>query len=313
MNNLNILKVLEEKFDVPQHELLEFIKSSPRKYKVYQIPKRTSGTRTIAQPTAELKKYQRYLVSIFTPILPVHKNAFAYVQGKSIKDNALVHSSNSYFLKMDFSNFFNSITPNIFWNFFEETNIKFSGLDRILLSHLLFWKPSKYQQNLVLSIGAPSSPLISNFCMYKFDILISEVCSKNNISYSRYADDLTFSTNTANNLSNLPLIVSKLLKELYGNSMEINLLKTSFSSKKHNRHITGITITNDGKLSLSRKKKRYIRHLIHKFMMKSIETNELQYLRGYFSYIQHIEPDFLSRLISKYSEETIRLIRSMEN
>ena len=55
MNNLNILKVLEEKFDVPQHELLEFIKSSPRKYKVYQIPKRTSGTRTIAQPTAELK------------------------------------------------------------------------------------------------------------------------------------------------------------------------------------------------------------------------------------------------------------------
>ena len=124
MNNLNILKVLEEKFDVPQHELLEFIKSSPRKYKVYQIPKRTSGTRTIAQPTAELKKYQRYLVSIFTPILPVHKNAFAYIQGKSIKDNALIHSNNSYFLKMDFSNFFNSLTPHIFWNFFEETNIK---------------------------------------------------------------------------------------------------------------------------------------------------------------------------------------------
>ena len=48
-------------------------------------------------------------------------------------------------------------------------------------------------------------------------------------------------------------------------------------------------------------------------MMKSIETNELQYLRGYFSFIQHVEPDFLSRLISKYSEETIRLIRLMEN
>ncbi|EPL0699993.1 retron St85 family RNA-directed DNA polymerase, partial [Acinetobacter baumannii] len=62
MKNLNILKSLEEKFSIPQHELQEFIKSSPRKYKVYQIPKRSSGTRTIAQPTAELKEYQRHLV-----------------------------------------------------------------------------------------------------------------------------------------------------------------------------------------------------------------------------------------------------------
>ena len=313
MNNLNILQSLEEKFDIPQHELLEFIKNSPRKYKVYQIPKRTSGTRTIAQPTAELKKYQRYLVSIFTPILPVHESAFAYLQGKSIKDNALIHCNNSYFLKMDFSNFFNSLTPNIFWNCLEENNTEFSGLDKEILNNLLFWKPSKYQTNLILSIGAPSSPLLSNFCMYKFDKILNDFCHKNNISYSRYADDLTFSTNSINVLANLPLIVSKNLKEIYGGSLEINHLKTSFSSKKHNRHVTGITITNENKLSLSRKKKRYIRHLIHKFMIKSIENNELSYLRGYLSFIQHVEPNFLFRLKSKYSEETIKLIRYMEN
>ena len=57
--------------------------------------------------------------------------------------------------------------------------------------------------------------------MYKFDVLISELCHKNNISYSRYADDLTFSTNSINSLSNLPLIVSKLLKDLYGNSLKL--------------------------------------------------------------------------------------------
>lgn len=313
MNNLNILKCLEEKFDVPQHDLLEFIKNSPRKYKVYQIPKRTSGTRTIAQPTPELKNYQRYLVSIFTPILPVHESAFAYIQGKSIKDNAFLHRNNSYFLKIDFSNFFNSITPNIFWKSFEEINIEFGALDKLILNHLLFWRPSKYHQNLVLSIGAPSSPLISNFCMYRFDIILSEFCKKKNISYSRYADDLTFSTNFFNTLFDLPLIVSDFLREIYGNSLEINPLKTSFSSKKHNRHVTGITITNNGKLSLSRKKKRYIRHLVYKFTIGSIEINELMYLKGYFSFIQHIEPEFLSRLKSKYSEETIKLIRSRES
>lgn len=312
MKNLNILKNLEGKFTVPQQKLEEFIKSSPRKYKVYQIPKRSSGTRTIAQPTPELKEYQRYLVSIFSPILPVHETALAYVKGKSIKDNALIHSKNRYFLKMDFSNFFNSITPNIFWNCWEEGQTKLSDLDKKTVTNLLFWKPSKYQKNLVLSIGAPSSPLISNFCMYKFDIAMSEICHKKNISYTRYADDLTFSTQSINILFDFPLIVSKVLIDLYGGSLEVNHLKTVFSSKKHNRHVTGITITNEGKISLSRKKKRYTKHLIHKFILGSIEINELTYLKGYFSFIQHIEPDFLSRLQSKYSDETINLIRSME-
>ncbi|EPL3165784.1 retron St85 family RNA-directed DNA polymerase, partial [Acinetobacter baumannii] len=146
----------------------------------------------------------------------------------------------------------------------------------------------------------------------KFDIALSEICHKKNISYTRYADDLTFSTEYANILFDLPLIVSKILMDLYGGSLEINHLKTAFSSKKHNRHVTGITITNEGKISLSRKKKRYIKHLIHKFIFGSIEINELTYLKGYFSFIQHIEPDFLSRLKSKYSDETINLIRSME-
>ncbi|EQB7983556.1 retron St85 family RNA-directed DNA polymerase, partial [Acinetobacter baumannii] len=277
MKNLNILKSLEEKFSIPQHELQEFIKSSPRKYKVYQIPKRSSGTRTIAQPTAELKEYQRHLVSIFSPILPVHETSLAYIKGKSIKDNALIHCKNRYFLKMDFANFFNSITPNIFWNCWEESKNqnKINDLDKEILTNLIFWKPSKYQKNLVLSIGAPSSPLISNFCMYKFDIALSEICHKKNISYTRYADDLTFSTEYANILFDLPLIVSKILMDLYGGSLEINHLKTAFSSKKHNRHVTGITITNEGKISLSRKKKRYIKHLIHKFIFGSIEINEL--------------------------------------
>ncbi|WP_180081225.1 MULTISPECIES: retron St85 family RNA-directed DNA polymerase [unclassified Acinetobacter] len=312
MKNLNLLKSLEEKFNIPQHKLEEFIQSSPRKYKVYQIPKRSSGTRTIAQPTPELKEYQRYLVSIFSPILPIHETALAYVNGKSIKDNALIHCKNRYFLKMDFSNFFNSITPNIFWKCWEESQTKLSDVDKEILTNLIFWKPSKYQKNLVLSIGAPSSPLISNFCMYKFDITLSEICRKKSISYTRYADDLTFSTECIDILFDFPLIVSEVLIDLYDGSLEINHFKTAFSSKKHNRHVTGVTITNESKISLGRKKKRYIKHLIHKFILGSIEINELTYLKGYFSFIHHIEPDFLSRLKSKYSDETIDLIRSME-
>ena len=310
--NIDIKRHLKNSLFMSDSELFDFAKTCPHRYKVYEINKKNGGTRTIAHPSKELKYVQNVIVNVLKANLSIHRCAFAYVPNKNIKENALLHVKNPYILKMDFKDFFPSITPGLFFNECEKHNIHLSKEDEYLIANFLFWK-KKRAHKLVLSIGAPSSPFISNFIMYSFDALINEYCVIHRIVYSRYADDLTFSTNTANYLSNLPLIVSKLLKELYGNSMEINLLKTSFSSKKHNRHITGITITNDGKLSLSRKKKRYIRHLIHKFMMKSIETNELQYLRGYFSFIQHIEPVFLSRLISKYSEETIRLIRSMEN
>ncbi len=130
-----------------------------------------------------------------------------------------------------------------------------------LISIRNYWKAffsgsEEEQLVLVLSIGAPSSPIISNFILYRFDRIITEHCRKLGINYSRYADDLTFSTNEKDILLNFPSKVRKTLSRLYSGQIKVNLKKTVLSSKAHNRHVTGITLSNDGTLSVGREKKR---------------------------------------------------------
>lgn len=309
MSRVEVLEKLKINFNKSSKELFLFFQDAPRKYKVYSIPKRTSGTRTIAQPIPELKNYQRFVVTILKENLPVHECCMAYVHGQNIKKNAQLHSKNPFFLKMDFMDFFNSITPNLFWNECERQKIEFDWLDKEILEKTLFWRANKYSKKLMLSIGAPSSPLISNFLMYSFDKELNEYCKKNGIIYTRYADDLTFSTKIADILFDMPGFVRKLLLKLYGQKIQINQLKTIFSSKKHNRHVTGLTITNDGSISIGRAKKRYIKHLVHTFIEKKIKIEDLNYLKGYLGFIQDVEPKFLHSLEQKYTKALIQEIR----
>jgi len=310
MSNIDVVKQLTEHYSKSPKELFVFFVDAPRKYKVYEIPKRTSGTRIIAQPTPELKDYQRFIISILKDHLPAHECSMAYIQGKDIKQNAQMHSKNSFFLKMDFIDFFTSITPTLFWHACERQELNFDWLDKELLEKVLFWRPSKYSKKLVLSIGAPSSPYISNFLMYSFDQELNNYCKQNGITYTRYADDLTFSTNKSKVLFDIPECVRKFLIKFYGQKIQINHFKTVFSSKKHNRHVTGLTITNDSSISIGRAKKRYIKHLVHRFVKENISVEDLSYLKGYLGFIQYVEPNFLYTLEKKYTISIINKIRA---
>ncbi|OOF66465.1 hypothetical protein BKL51_01320 [Rodentibacter sp. Ppn85] len=77
------------------------------------------------------------------------------------------------------------------------------------------------------------------------------------ITYTRYADDIIFSTNSVNILFNIPKIVESLLHDIYQGDISLNKEKTVFFSKVHNRHVTGIRLSNDSKLSIGRYKKGY--------------------------------------------------------
>ena len=69
---------------------------------------------------------------------------------------------------------------------------QFEPQDKFFIEKILFWQPIKHRKTkLILSVGAPSSPVISNFCMYEFDNRIHAACNKLEITYTRYADDLT--------------------------------------------------------------------------------------------------------------------------
>lgn len=288
------------------NELQIFIQDAPHKYKVFTIPKRTYGVRTIAQPTSELKKIQKITVDYLQKKLPIHSAASAYIKGKGIKQNAIQHCNNQYLLKLDFEDFFNSITPHIFWNVFESIlDFVPCNIEKDWYEKILFWCPSKKSQKLILSIGAPSSPFISNFCMYFFDKAVYEYCIQHQIIYTRYADDLTFSTNKKEVLFSIPLIIMDISNTIFEGRLRLNKLKTKFSSKAHNRHVTGVTITNDKKISIGRDKKRYIKSLVYRYKSNQLSMQELSLLKGLLAFTNDIEPFFISSLEKKYSADVI--------
>lgn len=89
-----------------------FLVTAPRKYKVYKIPKRTTGFRVIAQPAKGLKDIQRAFVQLYN--FPVHDASMAYMKGKGIRDNAAAHAGNQYLLKADLEDFLTQLHQQFF-------------------------------------------------------------------------------------------------------------------------------------------------------------------------------------------------------
>ena len=294
---------------IDKKALDSIIKSAPKMYQVYPIPKRTHGHRVIAHPARPLKRCQRALNPLLAELLPVHDAAYAYRIGRGIRDNAKRHQKSRYLLKLDFVDFFNSITPELFFTVLEQMQIELPDIDKKMLTQLLFWSPSKTDDSkLILSVGAPSSPLISNFMMVQFDQAMDTLCVAKAVQYTRYADDIFFSTSSKNQLFDLPEQIATLLDELYGKSITINEMKTAFSSKRHNRHVTGVTLTNDDQLSLGRKRKRVISSLVHRFSLGILDDDDISHLKGLLSFARSIENDFVIRLEKKYNKNTLQAI-----
>lgn len=307
---MSLIENLSKSLYLEARELLHFSLTSPYRYKVYEIPKRNGrGTRTIAHPSKELKYVQRKLIHLLEEILPLHDAAAAYRKGQGIRENASLHMTNPYLLKMDFKNFFPSISPTIFFKSLAVQGLEFGADDHLLLERLLFWRPVR-SGGLILSIGAPTSPLISNFIMYQFDKNVSDFCGEQKIVYSRYADDITFSTKIREILFEIPGFIEQLLGAEFGDAIQVNQEKTVFSSKKHNRHVTGITLTNEGILSVGRARKRLVSAMIHRYSKGLLSEEDVYRLQGELSFIRHIEPSFQERMIAKYGPEVLaKLVR----
>ncbi len=193
---MTIIEFLSNSLSIDPVSLKKYISTCPHRYKVYKIPKRNgNGTRIIAQPAKELKYLQRLVCDKYLHPLPVHNACMAYKKNTNIRDNALVHVKNNFLLKMDFKDFFPSINPSDLLKHIEKHRPWEACIeDTFVIEKLFFYLPERHGP-LKLSIGAPTSPFISNTIMYEFDSSISEICNKNSVSYSRYADDIAFSTN----------------------------------------------------------------------------------------------------------------------
>jgi RNA-directed DNA polymerase len=295
---------------LPRDELMNLVRSAPHRYKVYQIPKKAPGQfRIIAQPAKEVKALQYWVMDNVLRRFEIHLAATGYREGRSIADNARAHAHGRFLLKMDFKDFFPSLKARDFRGLLRKNNTTLDKDTVEALCRILFWRP-KGTKDLCLSIGAPSSPMLSNILMHDFDQRISAFCFPRRVRYTRYADDLTFSADTSDRLAQAEQAVLKLVGRLKSPALVINHDKTVRVSKKDLRRVTGLVLTNDEKVSLGREQKRRIRAWMHHFATNRLEEDQVVRLAGMFNYILSVEPTFARRLRKKYGADVIRRLRA---
>jgi hypothetical protein len=300
----NILRLLSEKTGLHEYLIKQIISSAPTRYKSYEIPKRTGGLRQIAQPAREVKLLQRAFIETSLARLPIHAAATAYREGLSILDNAKPHLGAGPILKMDFKDFFPSIKKKDWVHYCNKFEIFADEQDIDLTSLLLFYEP-KGLKGLRLAIGAPSSPMLSNVLMFEFDTIITKLVTDDQVVYTRYADDLTFSAPRTGYLKDVIHNVKKTLRNLRHPKLQINEEKTTYITRKYHRSITGITLSNDGRATIGRPLKRQIFAAVYHAKEGKLNEEEMMKLCGYLAFINAVEPNFIGVLKRKYGDELI--------
>jgi hypothetical protein len=137
---MSLIEELSEQFGLAINDIARIIWTAPARYKVYEIPKRRGGMRTIAQPSRDLKSIQRFIVETKLSSLPVHPSATGYIRHRNILDNAQVHQRNRIISKLDFKDFFPSILVRD-WSRFVSTKEAAASFreDSALYAKVLFW------------------------------------------------------------------------------------------------------------------------------------------------------------------------------
>lgn len=304
------LDTLSQKSGFSTADILRVANNGPNRYKVFLIPKRSGGTRKIAQPARELKHLQRSVVEILSPFLAVHPSATAYQLGKGILQNASPHRLNDHILKLDFVDFFGTLTDQ---DFFILCLSKIDGLeppDIAVLKNLLFWK-DRERPGLRLSIGAPSSPFLSNVMMFEIDAKISDYCFRRSITYTRYADDLTFSSSSKDELRDVLAFTKQTISGITRPRLSLNEKKTTFVSKRFSRRVTGLVLSNQGNVSIGHNKKRILRAKLHRFKLGQLSADEIDQLRGYLAFSKSVDPAFITSMEKKYGADLLRTVLQM--
>ncbi|MCE7914877.1 MAG: RNA-directed DNA polymerase [Nitrosomonas sp. PRO4] len=294
-----------------ERDLAILIATAPRRYKDHYIEKRNGrGKRLISQPTAELKFVQRLLIKHELTHLQLHEASVAYRSGSSIMDHASPHASARYLLKLDFKDFFPSLKASTLqYRFTKDSD--YSENEKWILCQLLC-RGSLITGDLQLSIGAPSSPYISNYLMWEFDTKLTEFCKKYSAEYTRYADDLAISTSQPHALDKIESEVRRLLMELSYLKLTLNEDKKVNVSKKNRRTLVSLRLANDGNVSVGRQRKRQLRAAMNALIHGRLSTAEISRFRGMMAFVYSIDPNFVDQLCSKNGFATISAIDAVK-
>ncbi|MEH2951276.1 retron Ec67 family RNA-directed DNA polymerase/endonuclease [Sporofaciens sp. JLR.KK001] len=295
MQMINEIKNRNELADflaVPRKKLtyILYVKKIDNYYTSFDISKKNGGVRHIYAPYRDLKNIQRkigdalwkYQKEIWKKnnINPIISHGFE--KGKSILTNAKVHRDKKYVMNIDLENFFDCFHFDRVRGFFQKNiNFQLSKEVSTVLAQLVCY-------NGKLPQGAPSSPIITNMICNIFDIRIAKLAKKYKLNYTRYADDLTFSTNDKKFIERYKEFYQELLQEIEKAGFIINTKKTRLFYKDSRQEVTGLVVNK--RINVNRDYYKETRAMAHELYKKGVfqingDEGTIHQLEGRFSFI----------------------------
>lgn len=266
-------------------------------YRVYTIPKSSGGLREIAEPARSMKAVQYWILQNILQHLPLHPAATGFRRNQNILKNASIHKNNKYLLCLDLDDFFPSIKYPFVYTIFRGL-----GYNKHV-SHIL---ASLCALNGRLPQGAVTSPILSNLCCVRLDRRISGYCGPRNIAYTRYADDMTFSSMNSKRLVGLYQRVKGIIEDEH---FALNEVKTRYMGPARRRKVTGLVV-GDGQAGVGRILEKKIRASIYNLSKnnQSAGTSWTEdQLRGWLAYLHSVDPNCHQRMVKYVRGLSVRL------
>jgi|WetSurSiteA1Bulk_404760.scaffolds.fasta_scaffold39988_1 RNA-directed DNA polymerase len=253
-----------------------------RYYITYRIKKRNGKTRRIDAPQEPLKSIQRAIVDNLLYHFRAHPIAHGFVHGKSPRTNAQKHVGKKFIVTLDIKDFFNSIKEDtvkrtMIWLASQQKVFSYVEADLELLSQLMCYEHELPQ-------GAPTSPIISNLVCLGLDKKLSDLAKANNVTITRYADDIAISGDLPDTLK----LKTSVFSHVYAYGLRPNKKKTKIRKHYQRQQITGVIVNT--KTSIRKESWRNLRAQLHNLKRdgKTITTLEFQQLRGQIEWIKSL-------------------------
>ena len=217
-----------------------------KRYRTFHIRKKSGGLREIKAPCYQLNIILRILNIALGAVFEPDSVAMGFVPGKSVVNNAQIHVGHNYVFNIDLKDFFPSIPQARVWKRLQLEPFNFPKEVANVVAGLCC--SYSVERNLnVLPQGAPTSPLLTNAICCNLDRKMKGLAKRFGLHYSRYADDMTFSSmHTSVNNDNFykedSEFRTELLKIVSEQGFTINDKKTRLQKKGCRQEVTGLTV-----------------------------------------------------------------------
>ncbi|QXE22675.1 reverse transcriptase (RNA-dependent DNA polymerase) [Richelia sinica FACHB-800] len=293
-----------------------YVIESENRYKIFDIPKKSGGIRQISTPITALKIIQQKLNQVLKTVYKPKASVHGFVSDKNIVTNAQAHTKKRYVLNIDLKDFFPSMNFGRVRGMFMATPYNLPPDVATVLAQICC-------HNNQLPQGAPTSPIITNMICAKMDSRLQRLAKDCKATYTRYADDITFSTTLPQFPNDLAytgteedtekiLIGNRLLAIIHENGFEVNEQKIRLQVKGNHQEVTGLT-TNIFP-NVDRKYVRQIRAMLYAWAKFGLEAAENEYFEKYVSKSRlSIKPKLEFQQVLRGKIEFIGMVKGKED